>query len=282
MGHYENRYFSKCIFCLRDSKEVGKLTKEHYFGKAIAKKIPTKGNYTAVSKKGNSPIVSKKGSSPISNITLKALCNTCNNDVLGRKLMDPVSKIIIDLFSGNTTIIPKSKILLVKNYFSRLGMLVDIASSNYNIESDAIDKLLNNTNSELSKFDPVISDIERRKFIEKFEAPRLSVQVAHYTDNNAQEGPATIRSIAQLDRKQLKAIPTEKEFVMIYHKLAFVVRIGEQKSWGAYPGFKLLPSFYYKNQFKLPSINYLQAKNIFVSGPLSGPQRPLAPKVADL
>jgi|GEM_PF-2312739 hypothetical protein len=261
MAHYENRYFSKCIFCLKDKEEVGNLTKEHFFGKTIAKTIPTKGNLKLVD--------GKKGGSPISNITLKALCRNCNNVILAEKIMAPVSNTIIELFSGKLEHIPKDKLGLVKNYFIRLGILVDIATSNYNVELDALEKLQFNTNSHLVKFPPIVSDTERKSFLENFENPRISVQLATYKGNNGELGQATIR----VSKFQVGHSPNMKEFLMVYHSLAFIIIIGDNKKLGTYDGFRNVPNFFYKNELQLPQVNAQQLNSLFNNSIDNGPKR---------
>lgn len=264
MAHYDKRPFSKCILCQRATLETGPLTKEHLFGKAVAKAIPTIGNYQSCN---------MKGSSPMSNITLKALCTNCNNEVLGTRRMQPVSDNNSALFSGSISTISKAKLPLVHQYFIRLGILIDIATSNYDIESENLDKLMHKTQSNLCKFPPLISNSERKKFLKNFQVPSISVQIAHYIDDNSKEGNATVRSIYLYDKEKKLPVPAEKEFVMVNHKLAFILRIGERKSLGAYPNFKILPPFYYKEFYKLAKINHTQALNIYKNTIGNGPKR---------
>ncbi len=211
----------------------------------------------------------------MSNITLKALCLRCNSKVLGDNLMKPVSEIIADLFSGKATSIQKKHVPLVKNYFSRIAMMVDIASSNFDVDPGVIEGLAAKTDSGLVRHDPIISDTDRKKFVDNIEAPgnsvyapKIAVMVANFFGDGGHFGRAAVRQ-----RRNQVHIPIEKEFIMVYHRLAFILCMGRKKPTGTYAGFKLLPNNYFKDQFKLPVVYASQLNALFDNGTDSGPQR---------
>ncbi len=256
MAFYPDRKFNKCIFCLRDKDKLNEagldLTKEHFFGDSIKKRIQTVGNYSTAN---------VRGGSPMSHITLKALCLHCNNKILGKKIMTPVTKIIADLYEGKSKSIEKANIALVKNYFVRMAMMIDIASSNYDVETGEIEKLSRVADSLLVKFDPIISDDERKKFIDNIEtpskpvdAPRVSVMLGHFSGAGGEEGQVNIRFFPGQREIEQGTAPFRKEFVMVYHRLAFVLVIGDQNP-PSFPGFRYLPDSCFEDQFDLYSVN---------------------------
>ncbi|MFT6388780.1 MAG: hypothetical protein ACJAUP_002163 [Cellvibrionaceae bacterium] len=268
MSHYENRYSSKCIFCLKDKKdkEISEITKEHFFGKTVATKITTEGNTINYG---------LKGGSPISDFTLKAVCKVCNNHVLGEKIMGPVTDTIIDIFSGKIDYIPKSKTSLVNKYFMRMGILVDIATGNYGLSEDKVELISKRTHSNLTKYKPLLPDDDRFEFIKNLDASKVFVQLASCTGEDGQFGAADIRSACVMDRSSddFAMEPALKEFVMVYHKLAFIITIGGDRRSGSYLDFKLISNFCYRNKLILPKIDQTSLLSYYqpiFSGPCRG------------
>jgi hypothetical protein len=274
MPHYPNRKFKKCILCQRDLKESGRLTKEHVFGDGISRKIPTVGNYKSEKINRDGTKTLKDCGCPFSSITMTLLCERCNGD-LGRLVMNPVTDLIVSLCSGKKDTIQKYHLKLIKQYFSRLGMLIDIASSNYDVNPDELSKFLINTNSYISRFEPIITDNQRKEFIDNLTLPPISVQVASFKDDCevGKVGKATLRNIGFDLNTQY--IPKQKEFLMVYHHLAFIVAIGDNGTIGHYPGFEILPTNHYKDKYKLSEVNALQLNNLFKNTMINEPKKNL-------
>lgn len=129
-----SRKFISCMFC--ESTEA--TTKEHIFGKALARRIGQvpgwvrRSNFApprdALGKKELRKHYKDHGGSFLS-LTSTSMCEKCNND-LGKEL-SKLTALLVKLISGETRRIPAPSRRTALRYFQRIGLISDLESSSF-------------------------------------------------------------------------------------------------------------------------------------------------------
>lgn len=171
----EHRRYNSCVFC-----GGTQLTKEHVFGKALARIHPVNRNWQVFYLDSTSGRVQKKkGSSPILSVTMKALCSRCNTGRLSREV-DNALPHLEKLIGGEATILDVDSTQAVRRYWEKVGLLADISSSNYQISESDKEKPGFKQNFAHRLFDPLIGDSERKGWASGMDTPRIRIFVGRH------------------------------------------------------------------------------------------------------
>lgn len=124
------REFVRCVLC-----DAEPTTREHLFGDSLARTLNIPINAVGIGRGvGGEPKELNSGSPFLSSVS-KCLCSECNN-VRFHSMMGRAQPVIAALAKGQKTSISPQEGDDLVFYFERLGILVDVLSSNYQL-SDA-------------------------------------------------------------------------------------------------------------------------------------------------
>ena len=167
----EHRKYAKCAFC--DSTD---LTKEHLFGKTLAKEFPVRSNWVAAALplRGSSPQTFVKGSSPILNLAPSLVCKKCNNGKLSVE-MAAVLPLLLTLIRKHRHQITTVERAALRRYWERVGLLVDICTSNRDITPEYRESKEYQRSGEHRQYPPIISESARASWIAGDRLDRLQV-----------------------------------------------------------------------------------------------------------
>jgi hypothetical protein len=125
--HDEHRKYEHCIFCTGTD-----LTAEHIFGKALARRIGLKENWTATQLQRDGSVISAKGGSPILSITAELLCKDCNNKDLSDEMRAAVD-VVHRMAEGETFELTEAQVSAVRRYAERVALIVDVITSDHHM-----------------------------------------------------------------------------------------------------------------------------------------------------
>src|SRR5712692_3823058 len=133
----EHRPFKSCVFCGNPKK--AELTKEHIFGKKVARRFPVEQHWKTARDTIFGPVVTK-GGGPIVSATTKLACGDCNSGPLS-DIMDDSLEPLMKLIEGKQhQITPKDRVA-ASRYWERVGLIVDVMTSNCQLDSPNPDRL---------------------------------------------------------------------------------------------------------------------------------------------
>ncbi len=133
----EHRPFKSCVFCGNPKK--ADLTREHIFGKAVAKQYPVNHHWQTVKNTLFGPFVTK-GGGPIINATAKLACGDCNSGPLS-DIMDASLEPLMRLIDGTPHQLAPEDRAAVSRYSERVGLIADVMNSSYQLDAPNPDRL---------------------------------------------------------------------------------------------------------------------------------------------
>lgn len=175
--HDEHRRYLRCIFCERTD-----LTSEHIFGKALARRIPLKSNWSAhhTGPSGYAhPPVYGKGGSPILSITASLLCNICNTTTLSKEVNASIET-LFRMTKGHRLQLDANTVRSLRRYFERIGLIVDVITSNHDIDDAAKEKSEYRRSAYFRQLPAIITDPERFAWIRKGHLAGVTVYIGHH------------------------------------------------------------------------------------------------------
>jgi hypothetical protein len=224
----QHRPYKNCIFC----GSTAKRTKEHIFGKSVAKRYPVKYRWKSTGGNLFGPIVAR-GTGSILNVTAKAACGNCNKGFLRRELeaaKEPLMGLIEGTPHQNT---PEDRGALAR-YWERVGLIVDVITSNYQITAAYESGKEFKVSKEHRQTPPLYSDRQHKEWRGGGKLLDMHIYVGFH-DGILGINPST--SIAHprvVEREEVreggaveKRLTFEKRFLMTIGKLSVCVWMGK-------------------------------------------------------
>lgn len=172
-----HRKFKTCVLCGRHD-----LTKEHIFGKSFAAHLNVTENWTALATPDLPlPLPGKtvRGSSPITSIAPRLLCAKCNNERLSG-LMNESLPYLKDLSSGNSISFQPPEITLIQRYFGRIGLIVDVCTSNEQLKSQYKETSEHKLAAKFRKEPAIIDFAQRQAWLAGGPLVEMSISLGHH------------------------------------------------------------------------------------------------------
>lgn len=217
MSHNAYRKFkSYCVFCPTPLTKKNK-TSEHIFGKKMQDIHPVKANLQARDQEGRL----KKGSSPIINIQSKSVCRRCNSGWMSSEI-DGAYPELEKLIKGEKEKIGVESVLLLRRYFVRLAILVDIESSNHDLSEDMLTDGYVQEFGGSNRHPPILNQEERTGYKNSCDIHRVFIYIGHHQGILGLNPFMNNSPNKQLDMTS----PTQKTFTIVIGELAVVLNIG--------------------------------------------------------
>lgn len=222
----EHRPFKSCIFC----GSTAKRTKEHIFGKAVARRFPVKHRWKASGKDLLGPLLAQ-GGGPIISATAKLACGVCNNGPL-KKDMDKSLEPLMRLIEGTPHQITAQDRASLSRYWERVGLIVDAMTSNYQITATYAAGEEYALSKEYRQLPPLYSEAEREEWIKGGALLDMHIYIGFH-DGVLGLNPGT--DIAHVSaRVPIQGVittevqlPVEKRFLMTIGKLSVCIWMGK-------------------------------------------------------
>ncbi len=228
MAFDEHRPFKSCIFC----GSTARRTKEHIFGKAVARRYPVKYRWKSAGNTHFGPVLAQ-GGGPIISVTAKAACRDCNTGFLKREL-DEALEPLMSLIEGKSHQIAAQERAALFRYWERVGLIVDVLTSNYQITATYASGDEYKVSKEGRQAPPIYSDRQRKEW----KAPGGKLLDMHiyigfhdgFLGLNPFTNPASERVMWAESQGGItveKRLTLEKRFLMTIGKLSVCVWMGK-------------------------------------------------------
>ena len=155
------REFPRCVLC--DGVPV---TREHLFGAKLADALDIPLSATGIGRAADGRDVAFNTGAPFLSSVSKCLCATCNNDAF-HAMMGRVQPVIFKLAKGQKKWIEPGEIDDLLVYFERLGFLVDVLSSNYELTDEYRNSPHFEPHAHWHQHPPVFTLAERSAWVRK-------------------------------------------------------------------------------------------------------------------
>jgi len=203
------------------------LTGEHIFGKALARWFRERYGLDINWTVGNDflgPLV-KKGSGPIMNIQPPLACGNCNSGPLANEMeksLEPLKRLIEGQSPG---ISPKDRDALSR-YWERVGLIVDVMTSNYQITEEYKAGREYQLSKEHRQAPPLYSDAQRKVWLQGGKVSDMKIYIGfHHGVLGLNPYIGFAPRLAEPATQGPTAI--EKRFLLVIGKLAVCVWMGE-------------------------------------------------------
>ncbi len=182
MAKDEHRKFTYCVFCkvtLKNSGGPGRRTAEHIFGAKIVQSLPDTGHWLALNETTKKHRY-LKGSSQPKHLTSRSVCEECNSGWMSEE-MAKVIPLITNLASGNRFTFKSAHNAPLARYLSRIGIIVDIESSNLDLPKEKL-----NSKEYIEKFGltrlyrPILTSEDRYNFMNGLDIPEIDIQIGYH------------------------------------------------------------------------------------------------------
>jgi hypothetical protein len=204
----EHRQFNTCAFC-----ESTDLTKEHVFGKSVAKLLPTKYHWEAYSQDSLLGTAERrKGSGPLLNVAPRMVCEEQNNNLLSSELKSSLD-LLAKLIFGTSKNIPSTAKRSLRRYLERIALLEDLHSSNQDITEKYKLTTEYKRSAQFRTNPPLISKNDRVNWSRGESLSQLDIFVGHHPRYLGLNPPAT--STLSEDGKSKKFVFVIKHFAVI-------------------------------------------------------------------
>lgn len=238
MAFDEHRRTRKCIYCLESifgdaSKQA---SREHIFGTAIANLFPKN------LPKYKRPNSNKQATSRIVDIASKIVCEDCNITWMKDDMMRAIP-LIDGLMTNKISLLRGQDIYFIIRYIERFASLVDILSSNQDIDLRT-KKFGNKLPAYENSIDgkraspPGINDRYRKKYSQKFKIPNLNIYIGMHNRFLGMNPHVDVI----FREGVIKPLSPSKRIIVVMKHFCFVAAINE-------PPFRL-PNFVYPDDTK--------------------------------
>jgi hypothetical protein len=227
-----HRKFKTCILCGRYD-----LTKEHIFGHSFAAYLNVAHHWTAPATPigfPRGPVL--KGSSPITNIAPKLLCKQCNNERLS-PLMNDSLPYLKDMSSGQSSEIPPEASGVLKRYFERIALIVDVCTSNEQITAARKKSREHKLVESQRKEPPCIKFADREAWLAGAELPEIKIFIGHHTGVVGLNPRMAIAYIGVMYPGEGAVPHLTKRLSMVIKELAVCIDIGVREFRCPFPSF---------------------------------------------
>lgn len=160
------RKYTSCIFCSEED-----LTREHLFGHSFAQRLGISMRWQAIGTQSDEAFEEqvRKGSCPLTNVAPRLLCTKCNEEKLSGSMNESLPYLDA-LCSGQEieTLEDVAKDAL-RRYFERFAMIVDVCTSNEQIEAAPPKRSLTRASFErtqpqpFSRLQPCVQEVVARR-----------------------------------------------------------------------------------------------------------------------
>lgn len=215
------RKFRTCAFC-----NCRRLTAEHLFGRGVAERAGLNIEWplaVSPSLEQLEHAATVRAGAPILSFTSEILCETCNGSF--SVVMNDVLEPLIDLFQRNRAIVFATESTSLLRYFERLAFLVDLVTSNHEVDLCYAVRPEHRRNLRWRSQEPVFCHAERKAWFERRPGWRGTRSPRVYL--GLHRGKLGLRP--QVDTGQSSAFdtPHSKNFQIAIHGLVVVLRMGE-------------------------------------------------------
>ncbi len=222
MAHNSYRKFKNhCAFCSNILTKKNR-TAEHLFGKKIQNIHPVKYHLKFHDQDGKK----ENGSSPITHLKSRSVCKTCNEGWMSLEI-DRVYPVLKKLIKGEKGKISIESAKLLRRYFIRLAVLVDIESSSHELSESVLTEKYILKFGTSNKYSSIITQGERENFKNGSEIQRIFVYIGHHEGILGLDPLMNHAPLFGINYEENEGlILIQKTFTIVIGELTFVISIG--------------------------------------------------------
>ena len=204
------RVFAQCVMCGRSP-----VTREHLFGASLSRSLKAVGIGLPAPKSGQS----------ILDAACHCLCRECNTDRFSAPMAQG-QEIVRDLATGARVSIATDEHASLVWYFERLGFLVDVLSSNFELQDEYRNSRHFQPHAAWRLAPPAFSVVDRKSWLDGKDCQHPAIFLGRHMGELGRDPETTVNQAFTTGNEA--TVTACRRFHMVIGRLAIELQMGDQ------------------------------------------------------